>query len=145
MVWTGRAAGTSGFLERLESRRAAEGRAVDSALTVLADAAEAGLVALRTLNVGAFLGAVDAFWSGLGNLGRAIEMPILSSEHLRLRELAGACGVHYKPSGAGGGDLGVAFASARDPLLELEERAREAGFRVPDIAVDMEGLQVEGM
>jgi phosphomevalonate kinase len=145
LVWTGRVAGTTDFLKRLEARRAVGVRAVDSALSVLADASDRGLASLGASRVGGFLGAVDAFWSGLHDLGCALEMPILSAEHLQLWELANQCGAHYKPSGAGGGDLGVAFAESGGPLREFEHRAREAGFLVPDMTVDRVGLEVEGM
>lgn len=144
-VWTGRPATTGAFLERLETRRATHRAAVDRALTSLAAASSAGVTAIERADVGAFLDAVDASWAGFEDLGAAIEMPILSAEHRCIRQLAAACGVHYKPSGAGGGDLGLAFSDDALRLRELAHSAVEAGFSLPGLAIDPDGLLGAGM
>lgn len=144
-VWTGRAASTVGFLERLEARRSAGRRPVDAALAALGDASEAGVAALRRADVEAFLDAVDGAREGFESLGRAIDMPVVSPEHAVLHSLCRACGVRYKPSGAGGGDFGIACAADPEALDELTRRATAAGFTVPAMAIDAIGLKVAGM
>jgi phosphomevalonate kinase len=144
-VWTGRPATTSALLERLEARRSSHRAPVEGALAVLTAAAAAGVVALRTPDVGAFLDAVDVSWEGFEALGAAIGMPVLSAEHRRIRQIAEDCGVRYKPSGAGGGDLGLAFADDGGRLEELARRAAGAGFRLPGLGIDPDGLLETGM
>jgi len=103
---------------------------------------EAGVDALESEAAGAFLDAVDGFWDALEALGREIEMPILSQEHRRLRRLAAESGVHYKPSGAGGGDLGIAFAVDLAAMQETAARAEAEGFVVLDLGSDPRGFTV---
>ncbi len=141
-IWTGRSASTSGFLERLEARRAAHPHGVDRAISRLGELSEAGIDALEAGASSAFLDAVDGFWDALEALGREIEMPILSQEHRRLRRLAVESGVHYKPSGAGGGDLGIAFAIDSDQLQEMAVRAEAQGFAALDLETDPRGFTV---
>jgi phosphomevalonate kinase len=139
-IWTGRSASTGGFLERLEARRAVHPYGVDRAISRLGELSEAGIDALEATSVPVFLDAVDGFWAALEALGREIEMPILSEEHRRLHRLAAESGVRYKPSGAGGGDLGIAFAVDPAALQETAARAEAEGFAVLDLETDPRGF-----
>jgi phosphomevalonate kinase len=139
-IWTGRSASTSGFLERLETRRAAHPQGVDGAISRLGEVSKAGIDALKAGAVSGFLDAVDGFWDALDALGREIEMPILSQEHQQLRGLAAEYGVHYKPSGAGGGDLGIAFGFDPNAMQETTADVMAEGFAVLDLETDAEGL-----
>jgi len=141
-IWTGRSASTSGFLERLEARRAVHPHGVDRAISRLGELSEAGVDSLDATAVPAFLDAVDGFWEALEALGREIDMPILSQEHRRLRRLAAESGVRYKPSGAGGGDLGIAFAVDPVAMQEMAARAEAEGFAVLDLQTDPRGFTV---
>jgi phosphomevalonate kinase len=144
-LWTGRPASTAGFLERLEARRAAAPERVGGALAILAAAARDGAAAARAGDAAGFAAAVAASWAGFESLGGALELPLLSAEHRALERLADDCGVAYKPSGAGGGDLGIAVASDPSRLDELVRRARAAGFTAPGLALGAAGLDGNGM
>jgi phosphomevalonate kinase len=139
-IWTGRSASTSGFLERLEAGRAADPHGVDRAISRLGEVSEAGIDALDAGAASGFLDAVDDFWDALEALGREIEMPILSKEHRQLRQLAAECGGHYKPSGAGGGDLGIAFSIDPVVVQEMAVCAEAEGFAVLDLETDVRGF-----
>jgi len=139
-IWTGRSASTRGFLERLETGRATHPHGVDEAISRLGEASKTGIDALEAGAVSGFLDAVDRFWDALEALGREIEMPILSQEHRRLRRLAAECGVHYKPSGAGGGDLGIAFGFDPKAMQETTAGAMAEGFVVLDLEKDAKGF-----
>jgi len=141
-IWTGRSASTSGFLERLEAGRAADQHGVDRAISRLGEVSEVGIDALEAGATSGFLDAVDDFWNALETLGREIEMPILSEEHRQLRRLAAECGVRYKPSGAGGGDLGSAFALDPVAMQEMAVCAEAEGFAVLDLETDPRGFTV---
>jgi phosphomevalonate kinase len=144
-LWTGRPASTAGFLERLEARRAAAPERVGGALAILGAAARDGAAAARAGDAAAFAAAVAASWAGFEALGAVLELPLLSAEHRALKRLADGCGVAYKPSGAGGGDLGLAVAAQPERLDELVSRARAAGFTAPGLALGAAGLDGNGM
>jgi phosphomevalonate kinase len=140
-IWTGKSASTGDFLERLESRRRTRPREVEKALQRLCDVSESGVGALSNGRAGRFLESVGEFWEALDVLGRAIEMPILSIEHRRLRQLGNESNVQYKPSGAGGGDFGIALTDSTAAAQEMAGRAAAAGFEVVDLRIEPEGVR----
>lgn len=139
-VWTGSSASTGDFLARLRIRREQEPSAVNPVLDELGEVSATGIDALAGDDAARFLDAVDAFWTVLDRLGAAIEMPILSDDHRVLRQIAGECGVRYKPSGAGGGDFGIGFAFEDEVVDTFRSRAEASGFCVLEIAVDRSGV-----
>jgi phosphomevalonate kinase len=139
-IWTGRSASTGSFLKRLEDRRGRDRRTVERAIDNVVDASRAGVDAIRTVSSSGFLDAVDQFWDVLEGLGRVIDMPIASEEHQRLRQLAADVGVRYKPSGAGGGDFGLAFDTDRERLAAMAARAEGGGFEVVGLGLDPVGV-----
>ena len=144
-VWTGKSASTCSFLEHLENARTSGSQDVDGALDRLGRVSERGVDALARNDAFRFLDSVDRFCEALELLGRAIEMPILSDAHRRLRQLGTECGVHYKPSGAGGGDFGVCFSTDDQRLQEFSRRAEAAGFATPEVDLDLSGAIKDGM
>ncbi len=144
-VWTGRSASTGSFLDRLRATRESGKRGVDEALDRLGQESERGVDALARNDPFRFLDAVDRFYEALAVLGRVIDMPILSDPHRRLRQVATECGVHYKPSGAGGGDFGVCFSAEPDRILEFSRRAKADGFATPQVELDPQGAVMGGM
>ena len=141
--WTGSSASTGAFLDRLHRQREERPKEIDAALGKLGAVSRDGVAALTTEDTPRFLAAVDQVWDALTDLGRAIDMPIVSGPHEELRQMARAHGVHYKPSGAGGGDLGIGFAAAPGPLKRLSAAVGEAGFDVIDLGVDARGVTRE--
>ncbi len=144
-VWTGRSASTGSFLDRLDASRQSGTPGVNQALDRLGQESERGVDALARDEPFRFLDAVDRFCEELAVLGRVIDMPILSEAHRRLREVAAECGVHYKPSGAGGGDFGVCFSTDRGQISEFLRRVAAAGFATPALDLDLSGVIVAGM
>ena len=144
-VWTGKSASTQ--LSSIDSRtqRASAAGGVDESLDRLGQVSERGVDALARNDPFRFLDAVDRFWEALEVLGRIIEMPILSEAHRQLRELGTECGVHYKPSGAGGGDFGVCFSTDNEKIYEFSRRVAASGFATPDLEEDRSGAVVDGM
>jgi phosphomevalonate kinase len=139
-VWTGHAASTGDFLGRLRARREEGPQEVNPVLDELGEISSGGVGALADGDADRFFDAVDAFWGALDQLGTVIGMPILSDEHRALRQIAVDCGVRYKPSGAGGGDFGIGFATDSEAAAEFSRSAEASGFRVPGLRIDRLGV-----
>jgi phosphomevalonate kinase len=139
-VWTGRSADTGSFLRRLAERSAVDPNGIGRSMDRLAATSGRGLQALSSSRVGDFLDEVRRFCSDMEELGRRADMPILSAEHDRLVALTRPLGVAYKPSGAGGGDLGVCFSDSADALDAAASEVRSAGFEPIDLTIDQVGL-----
>jgi phosphomevalonate kinase len=91
----------------------------------------------------AFLVTVHAFCEALEDLGTRAEIPVLSDDHRQLRRLAEEAGATYKPSGAGGGDFGLVFATDPETVSAVAIRASTSGFEVMDLSVETTGLASE--
>ncbi|MFT7653665.1 MAG: phosphomevalonate kinase [Candidatus Azotimanducaceae bacterium] len=73
----------------------------------------------------------------LRQLDRAAKLNIFTPEHEALSDLAQRCEIIYKPCGAGGGDIGMAFAqtsSGNESLARFKSLAREK-FDVLDVNI----------
>jgi phosphomevalonate kinase len=142
-VWTQKSADTGTFLARLEQARESKRGAVDRQLARLGDMAASGIDALRRAEIAVFLELVDGYCDEMQQLGACTGLRILSDDHLRLRDLSRNHGVHYKPSGAGGGDMGMAFAADKRSLESAAVAFRAAGYVMLDARVDPLGLVIE--
>jgi phosphomevalonate kinase len=78
----------------------------------------------------------------MAGLGQWAGAGIVSEPHAELAALATSCGAAYKPSGAGGGDVGVAFARSRADLRRLARAAAARGYAALDLAIDPAGVAV---
>jgi len=141
-VWTGRSASTADFLARLAQGMRSNGAAIEAALGELGRVATAGINHLRLGDTGGFLDDVDDYLVAMQELGHTTGIPVVSEEHLRLQELANASGVRYKPSGAGGGDVGLGFTVDPKAAAVFASRAKKAGFTPLDLHIDPQGVRV---
>ncbi len=77
---------------------------------------------------------------------RSATPPAAKSSPARTPQLAALARRHggaAKPSGAGGGDLGVAFTIGNDATQRLREDARAAGLTLLSLGAPAPGLRLE--
>lgn len=104
--WTGESASTLPLLERFAAS------APVPTLDRLAATAEAAAEAVARGDAGTLLDAVDRSADVLAELGRDAGIPIVTPALERLVTSARRAGAAAKPSGAGGGDCGIALAAS---------------------------------
>jgi phosphomevalonate kinase len=139
-VWTGRSADTGRFLDQLSARMTTNRDGIIRALEQLGAIAESGIDALIEGHVDDFLDAADASCDGMDRLGSECDLAIVSDVHRELRCIARECGTRYKPSGAGGGDIGLLLTDDPDRATAAAAAVRRAGFRIVDASIDPIGL-----
>jgi phosphomevalonate kinase len=142
-VSSGRASSTDGALARLAHWRTAQPRDYARHLGELAELANAADGAAARGDASALLDAVGAYGNALDGFGRASGIDIYSAEHTRIADLARRHAAAYKPSGAGGGDVGLAISNDAAALAALRVALEDAGFHTLDARVDPVGLQVQ--
>ena len=126
VLHAGEAANTRTMLATLAAARAAALPGVESALASMAEAAQASVVALAAGNLSDFLSLVARFAEAERALSAAAALPIMSASVERCIEVAARAGWVAKPSGAGGGDIVVAFADGLEPTEALAASAESA-------------------
>ena len=79
----------------------------------------------------------------LAALGRDIEMPIVTPALAEAAKLAESLGGAAKPSGADGGDVGVAFLTDHGAAETFRQRAPHLGLEILSIRTGADGLRRE--
>jgi len=140
-VWSGRSASTPRLLAALEDWRVQFPGRYRHNMRALAAIAETGARSIRRNDATGLIEAVDEYARALAELGRASGLDIVSAEHGEIAALAQAEGASYKPSGAGGGDLGIAIAREPGRLANLRQRLTQHGFATIDLGLETAGLR----
>ncbi len=129
-VWTGHSSSTPDLvrqvLQAVEARPGA--RAVFGELS---EAAEQGALDARRGDADAFLDTVGRFADAYRRLGEECGVPLFDTAHDAIASAGTKAGAVYKPSGAGAGDLGVAFG--RDESIETLRRSLPRGAVALDL------------
>lgn len=141
-VFVGASASTPDFLGSYEAWRVRAPEEATGQLQVLNELAAAGSVAAAEDDADGFLAAVAEYGRQLGLLGAAMGADVVTAEHHGVAEQAERFGVAYKVSGAGGGDLGLAF-SADPEALEGFKDAVGREYQVMEFGIDPTGLILE--
>jgi phosphomevalonate kinase len=141
-VWTGRPASTTALLARMEAFAADHPAAFERVRTPLDAAAKGAVAHWRAAPAAQVLEALYEFASQLHGFDAAGDIGIWSAEHLRLERLADDFGLVYKPSGAGGGDYGLAFGLNAERLEDFVQAAAALGFTAPEFDLGVPGLRV---
>ena len=142
-VWTGRGASTAAFLRRLRACADEHPAEHAAAMARLEARARDALAAFRDARPEAVVALARAYHDAMDLLGRACAVAIVSEAHRALADVAQAAGAAYKPSGAGGGDVGVLFGLSADVVSSAAARASADGYHVLDLAVQDAGVTVE--
>lgn len=129
-VWTGHSASTDRFLKQVNRFKHRKPSAYIKMIDRMSDTSQSGVDAFRQGNIGSFLEMVDRFYRQLIQLSHCIDLPIVSANHARLADIAYGMGGIYKPSGAGGGDMGLIFTESKFRMSRIQEAMTVAGFKV---------------
>ncbi len=141
-VWTGVAASTSAMLNELEKFAAAHPKQYDNLLSALSARSAFAVQACEQGDAAALQEALNAFAAAMHDLDVATGLGIWSAEHLALENLAADAGLIYKPSGAGGGDFGLAIGADAEAVTHFRARVAETGFSCIDLEWGAAGLQL---
>jgi phosphomevalonate kinase len=109
-------------------------------MSALAAAAEAFRRGWQAANAEAVIAAARAAGDALAELGRDAELDIWTEPVRAAATLARELGGAAKPSGAGGGDVGVAFLADRRAAEDFRAGAGPLGLRILSITTAARGL-----
>lgn len=110
-IWLGSPARSTSFVRACEAAYGRDPATITRVLAETSKTAEAAISALQRADIPALLACVERADRTLDELGVRAGVSIITDAHRALRTLAAAHGIFVKPSGAGGGDFSLAFAS----------------------------------
>jgi phosphomevalonate kinase len=134
--WSGESAATAPLLSRFVAARE-HGAAT---LSQLGAEAERAATAAARGDAEALLAATDASGQLLERLGRDLDLPIVTPGLARLMAAGRRLGAAVKPSGAGGGDCGIALVRSSAAAAALEDAWRADGIEPLALAVTTSGV-----
>ncbi len=146
-VFTGRAASTQNLIGNVFRLRKESPEIFSRHMQAMTQLALAGCSACQQDNASEFLRLAGAYHSAMQALGEAAGADIISDAHTKIHEIAAQSGVAYKPSGAGGGDIGLLFYPAPkhvDSLIlnPLYEALAKLGFKTLTLELRASGFKV---
>lgn len=143
VIWAGKSASTKEFVSRVNVFREKNPGDFNRIMAEMREISAAGCKALKTGNTAPFLEMVQQYYRKMDELGKRCGIPIISAEHRHIAGIVQSNGAVYKPSGAGGGDLGIAFALSEKILENCETELKKAGFKTIEICTVSDGMQIQ--
>ena len=138
--WTGVSVPTDPLLKRFTAYAA---RHEPPALGALCAVAERAAAAAAASDASGFGEAVAETAKLLARLGEETGIPIVTPPLVRLVDAAQRLGAVAKPSGAGGGDCGIAFATSPEQADAVRAAWRAEGIVPLALAIVGEGVRSE--
>jgi phosphomevalonate kinase len=138
VFWSGQAARTADLVQAVGRFATREAAAHARRIDELRGVSRRFVTAFTSNDARGAVAAAEAYGKGLEDLGAAARTPIVTPPFQRAAALARTLGGAAKPSGAGGGDVGVAFFAHSDAAAEFAARCPE-GILVLDIRLGATG------
>ena len=129
-IWTGVSASTRTYLEQLKRWRQAAPAACERHMARLRATAEGFFAAAET---GAMLQLIVDYNRYLNEFSQDSTLNFYNEPHIALQKEVESAHCLYKPSGAGGGDFGIAFSAEKNDIENLAEAMQKQGriaFRI---------------
>jgi phosphomevalonate kinase len=139
-IWAGHSTSTREMVRNVDAFKESSPQIFDRIMNDLIKCSEKGCVSYIEKDKIALYESINEFNRILSDLGKQSRTPIISEAHSRLIDLVTNESTVYKPSGAGGGDIGVAFCDSPDALENIKQILKNSEFRVLDIGIAKKGV-----
>lgn len=143
VVWSGQPARTSELVARVRALAERAPALYDAAAAPLREAASAMLSAVVGGDASGVVRGAAAHGRAMAELGEVAQAPIVTPALARVAELAAAVGGGAKPSGAGGGDVALAFFAEREAADRFGAACQAEGLTLLPLAMPAEGVRLE--
>jgi phosphomevalonate kinase len=143
VVWTGKEARTSEFVRSVRAFEARDGQGFGRVRDTMLGEAERFASAISAADGREILAAAHAYGQAMGALGDAAGVSIVTPELAKIAELARQHGGAAKPSGAGGGDVALAFFTREADAQAFDAACLSAGLTPLDLGLGAQGVRCE--
>jgi phosphomevalonate kinase len=140
VFWTGRSSNTPSLVQKVKAYGAKEKAAYRGLIDEMRQTSERFIAAFDENDAVGAVRQADAYGKLLEKLGSSAGVPIVTPPFAEAAALARSLGGAAKPSGAGGGDVGVALFTTIHAVAEFGRRC-PAGVSVLDVKVDPDGVR----
>jgi phosphomevalonate kinase len=138
-VWTGQSASTGKLLQTLEKFQAASPAVYVQIMQQLTLASARGCQAFTLADPVKFMTAVADYFKILSDFSQRSGIAVVSEVHQKIAGTVQSCAGVYKPSGAGQGDLGIAFFDSAAAAEKAETELKKKHFATLQLDVSQQG------
>jgi phosphomevalonate kinase len=142
-VWTGTSASTTKLVNQVNDLKNSNVNRFKKIIQNLSNISHLACKAFSKQETQTFLGCCDEYYQKLKELGESSQANIISGVHQKVQSIAKASGAVYKPSGAGGGDLGMVFTDSREIEKMVSDNLLRSGFEILNLSPSFRGSDVE--
>ena len=128
-IWTGASTSTPEFVSKTNQLKNNDSGIYNVVIKELCDLSNIGCSHLLNNESGDFLFIVNKFYETLDKLGKSAGIPIISDSHKNIAKIVRECNGFYKPSGAGGNDIGIAFTNDSNIKKNIIEKINTSQFK----------------
>jgi len=142
-VWSGFSASTTEMVNRVFQFKKQHLTAYRKIMNRLQTTSRKAVEIFFSRDFRRFLAYVSQYYRQLEELSTGSGAPIISTVHQKISEIVTKAGGVYKPSGAGGGDLGLAFTTRKESYLQIKKTLTEHNFQIIDLQIEPEGVKLQ--
>lgn len=134
-IFTGQSESTRKMVFGVNQLKQERPKTYEELMKELRATAKEGLEAYQNRNVYGFMNAVKTYHIQMNMLGMNSGMPIVSDVHQKIARIVHLNAGAYKPSGAGSGDIGIAFAESTEKINMIRKTIEAEGFQCIDVKI----------
>jgi mevalonate kinase len=139
-VWSGKSASTPGYVDKFNKYKKERPDSFKELVNEMTYVSSNGIDAFENGNVQNFLKYYDDYFHLLNRLNTELAMPVITREHQEIYDIARANDSFYKSSGAGGGDLGILFATDQFIVNRVNQELKQKGYETLEIKFGTPGI-----
>jgi phosphomevalonate kinase len=143
VVWTGKEARTHLFVGAVRAFEARDPQGFGRVRDALHQQAARFAAAIESASGAEILAAAADYGQSMGELGAKANVSIMTPELAQIATLASTHGGAAKPSGAGGGDVAVAFFTNESDAKAFDSACRKEALEVLDLSLGAPGVRPE--
>lgn len=141
-VWAGKSASTQDLVQQIRVYRDENPADYNKIMEPMIRLSEAGSSAFKSSDIEALLDIIPDYAALEQQLGEASKTDIVSEVHRNIAQVVHQAGGSYKPSGAGSGDMGVAFCNGIDSKMKVQKALQQSSFDIVDLSLQTDAQKV---
>lgn len=142
-IWSGESASTPTMIEKVNRLKSLHPGKYWRIMNQLQGFSSEAISAFQSNDVPAFLKRIGSYYEILKKLDHASGAGIITAAHKEIAHLVNRSGGIYKTSGAGGGDIGIAFTNSTDIARKVSENILRSGYQLLNLSLSKKGITVK--
>lgn len=139
VLWSGQPSHSSDHVARFLRWQSAEPEAAERWVAGSGQCSAAGIAALAVADFDGVLSAFDEAAERMGTIGEVVGQALLTPADIECRKIAQRYDLVYKPSGAGGGDIGLLLGQDAEAMAAAVRAMEDLGMISLDLDMDHRG------